>query len=83
MSKYGERLRELRRLRNLTLEEVARAVGNITPQGISQIETGVTKNARLDHFLRLCEFYGVDPYRLFYTSGRPEAFRSSERTGPK
>ncbi len=59
----GARLRQLRSMKGLTLEQVADAVG-FTAQALSQIETGVTKNIRPEWLLKLCAFYDVDPYRL-------------------
>ena len=63
METPGSRLRQLRTMRDMTLEQVAHVVG-ISAQAISQIETGATKNAKLEHFLKLCAFYDVDPYKL-------------------
>lgn len=59
----GARLRQLRNMRDLTLEQVAAIVG-ISAQALSQIETGVTKNVRPENFLKLCAFYDVDPYKI-------------------
>lgn len=71
MSKSGERLRQLRALRGMTLEQVAQVVG-ISAQALSQIETGTTKNVRPENFLRLCAFYGVDPYRVHFAKSAEE-----------
>lgn len=42
METAGDRLRKLRKMRDMTLEELGGIIG-ITPQAISQIETGSTK----------------------------------------
>lgn len=57
--------------RDLKLEEVAEIIG-ITPQALSQIETGITKNVRPENFLRLCAFYDADPFRLIFGAGKGE-----------
>ena len=59
----GGRLRQLRTLRGLTLDQLGAVVG-ISAQALSQIETGVTKNVRPENFLKLCAFFDVDPYKI-------------------
>src|SRR5215472_7508428 len=75
--RMGERMRELRRSRGLTLEQVSSAMG-ITPQSLSQIELGVTKNIRQDNFLRFCAFFDVDPWYVVFghARGKPGTHRS-------
>lgn len=72
METPGEKLRRLRKLRGLTLKQVAHAVG-ISEQGVSQIELGVTKGAKPENFLKLCAFYEIeDPWRFVFEKSRHE-----------
>ena len=61
----GDRMRALRQSRGMTLEELAKVM-EITPQGLSQIENGRTKNVRLDNFLRFCAYFDADPYFVVF-----------------
>lgn len=63
MDTPGSRLRQLREMRDLTLEQVAQVV-RISPQALSQIENDVTKHVRPENLVRLCAFYDVDVYKL-------------------
>lgn len=67
----GTKLRTQRKLRDMTLEQVADAIG-ISPQALSQIECGTTKHAKPEHFLKLCAFYDVDPYQLGFGKSKAE-----------
>jgi transcriptional regulator with XRE-family HTH domain len=53
----GERLRRLRRMRRLTLQEVAAAV-EISPSFLSMVERGQA-DISLSRFTRLAGFYGI------------------------
>lgn len=58
-------------MRDMTLEEVADVIG-ISAQAISMIETGSTKGAKPENFLRLCAFYDVDPYQIAFAVPKGE-----------
>lgn len=66
----GERMHELRKSRDLTLDQVGEIMG-ITGSAVSQIERGITKNVRLENFLRFCAHFDVDPYYLVF--GKPRS----------
>lgn len=70
LARAGKRLRAHRLDRDLTLEEVARAVG-ITPQALSSAETGQTQS-RSDTLLKICAYYDVDPYKLLLGKQKSE-----------
>jgi DNA-binding Xre family transcriptional regulator len=61
----GERMKALRLSRSLTLEEMGRVM-EISGAAVSQIENGVTKNVRLDNFLRFCAHFDADPYFVVF-----------------
>lgn len=58
----GERLRRLRRLRNLSLEVLAKEV-DLSPSFISMLERGQA-DISLSRFVRLAEYFGVRPSEL-------------------
>jgi transcriptional regulator with XRE-family HTH domain len=58
----GGRLRRLRRMRQMTLEEVATEVG-ISPSFLSMVERGQA-DISLSRFARLAGFYGIRPSEL-------------------
>ena len=60
----GNKLRELRKARGLSQEEVARAVGT-TSQTITSIEVG-KYTASLPLALRLARYFGVTVEELFW-----------------
>ena len=60
----GNKLRELRKARGLSQEEVARAVGT-TRQTITSIEVG-NYTASLPLALRLAQYFGVTVEELFW-----------------
>ena len=60
----GNKLRELRKARGLSQEEVARAVGT-TRQTITSIEVG-KYTASLPLALRLAQYFGVTVEELFW-----------------
>ena len=72
MGTLGERMKALRLSRGLTLDEMARVM-EITPQALSQIENGVTKNVRLDNFLRFCAHFDADPYFVVFGQSKAAA----------
>jgi DNA-binding Xre family transcriptional regulator len=60
---FGQRLRELRRSRDLSQRELAERMHTGASQ-ITEIETGV-QNVRLDTIARLAEALGIQPRELF------------------
>ncbi len=67
----GDRMREMRLSRGLSLEQLAEIIG-ISASALSQIERGVTKNVRPENFLRFCAFFGADPYYVVFGKPRNE-----------
>lgn len=61
----------------MTIEAVAKIMG-ISGPALSMIETGTTKNVRLEHFLRFCAYFDVDPYYVVFGKAR-----TSPQPGPK
>jgi transcriptional regulator with XRE-family HTH domain len=66
----GERMREMRLSRGLTLEQMGQIMG-ISASAVSQIERGITKNVRPENFLRFCAYFDADPYYVVF--GKPKA----------
>lgn len=64
----GEKLRELRKKKNLTTREVAEDIG-ITHAYVSMIENG--KVPSLDKLKKLCDYYDVDVSYLFGDKAEP------------
>ena len=60
---FGKRLRELRRLRNMTQERVSELIG-IKPENYSRIENGLSF-PKPENILKISEVLGVDVYELF------------------
>ena len=58
--KYGEKLRELRKKRNYSLEDVSKNTG-LSIQNIQLIETGKRKRIDRNRLLLFCGFYQVPP----------------------
>lgn len=58
----GERLRQLRKMRRLTLQQVAEAV-DISPSFLSMVERGQA-DISVSRFSRLAGFYGIRPSEL-------------------
>lgn len=58
-------MRELRLARGLTLEQVGKVMG-VSAQAVSQIETGRTKDVKLENFLRFCAYFEADPYYVVF-----------------
>ena len=79
----GQRIRQLRKQRGLTLEAVASQVG-VTAQALSQWENDVTKGIKPENFLRFCDFFDVDPFYVAFGVARREFRRpgaSQRKTG--
>jgi HTH-type transcriptional regulator / antitoxin HipB len=72
METMGDRIRQLRKARNLTQEQFAKAVG-VTKSAVSQWEDGSTKNLKLDTFLRVLETLGTDAEFLIFGPERGAA----------
>jgi transcriptional regulator with XRE-family HTH domain len=68
MEEMGDRIKQCRTLRGLTLEQVAKEIG-ITASALSLWENGQTKNLRPENILNFCAFFGVDPYVIVF--GKP------------
>jgi transcriptional regulator with XRE-family HTH domain len=68
----GERMKALRLSRGLTLEDMGKVM-EITAQALSQIENGITKNVRLDNFLRFCAHFDADPYFVVFGENKSAA----------
>ena len=60
-------LKEWRTHLNMTLEDVADAVGSNKGE-ISKIERGI-KRYNEDHITKFCDAFGIEPFQLFF---RPE-----------
>ena len=60
---FGKRLRELRRLRNMTQERVSELIG-IKPENYSRIENGLSF-PKPENILKISEVLNVDVYELF------------------
>jgi transcriptional regulator with XRE-family HTH domain len=73
---FGQRLRRLRTEQRIGSNALAKAVG-VSGPAIRMMETGVTKQARLDIAILLAEALGVTPRYLAF--GGP-SFRGSART---
>lgn len=76
METMGDRIRQLRKARNMTQEEFAKAVG-VTKSAVSQWEDGSTKNLKLDTFLRVLDTLGTDAEFLIFG---PERGGAAKRT---
>jgi DNA-binding transcriptional regulator YiaG len=76
METMGERIRQLRKARNLTQEEFAKIVG-VTKSAVSQWEDGSTKNLKLETFLRVVEALHTDPEFLIFGPERGGATKRS------
>lgn len=61
----GNRMKQIRLDNEMTCAEVGQVMG-ITHAAVSQIETGVTKNVRLESFLRFCGYFDADPYYIVF-----------------
>lgn len=79
----GDRIRQARLARSMTLEEVAE-ICDVTAAAVSQWESGSTKDLRLANFMRLCAFFMLDPWAAVFgpegdsaqrSPGAPKRFR--------
>lgn len=79
MQTMGDRIRLLREAKGWSQAHLADLVG-VTAGAISQWETGLTKNVKLETFLTLCSELGTNPHYLIFgpsTPGHPTKRRSS------
>jgi transcriptional regulator with XRE-family HTH domain len=78
METMGDRIRQLRKARNLTQEQFAKAVG-VTKSAVSQWEDGSTKNLKLATFLLVLETLGTDAEFLIWGPDRGGAAKKAWR----
>lgn len=81
LQRLGTRLRNLRRLRSLSLGEAAAAVG-LSSSFLSMVERGESDLA-MSRFTRLADFYGVQPSELLLEEGSYDPPAISEITAAK
>lgn len=77
----GILLKQLRQQANLTQKEVALKM-NKTPQSITQWERGATQ-PDMEHFIKLCELYGVSSIEMFFPNTRVENHPITEEYAQK
>lgn len=84
METMGDRIRQLRKARNLTQEQFAKAVG-VTKSAVSQWEDGSTKNLKLATFLLVLEVLNTDAEYLIWGPDRGVAAKKTwkGKTGQK
>jgi len=63
-SNFGKRLKELRKARGLTQENLAEKTG-FEPSYLSDIERG-SRNITIDNIEKIAKGFGVDAYKLFF-----------------
>lgn len=63
MQRFGEKLRELRTRQQMTIRDLATALGYANNGYISLLETGKRKPS-LDVIMRVAQFFGVTPDQL-------------------
>lgn len=73
INELGQRLRELRTLAGLTLDEVGKCVG-ASKQTIYKYETGIITNIPLDKIEELAKLYGVSPAEIMGWSDADENY---------
>lgn len=81
METMGDRIKQLRRARNLTQEQFAQAVG-VTKSAVSQWEDGSTKNLKLATFLQVLEVLATDAEFLIYGPERGAATKRPWKSRP-
>jgi transcriptional regulator with XRE-family HTH domain len=81
METMGDRIKQLRRARNLTQEQFAQAVG-VTKSAVSQWEDGSTKNLKLQTFLMVLEVLATDAEFLIYGPDRGGAAKRTWKARP-
>ena len=71
MSTTGERIRELRQLHHLTLDDVARHLG-IGRQAVYKYEQGTVTNIPLDNLEKMAQLFGTTPgYLAGWSDDKP------------
>lgn len=60
MSTTGERIRELRQMNHLTLDDVAKCLG-VGRQAVYKYETGAVTNIPLENIERMADLFGTTP----------------------
>lgn len=81
METMGDRIKQLRKARNLTQEQFAQAVG-VTKSAVSQWEDGSTKNLKLATFLQVLEVLTTDAEFLIYGPERGAAAKRTWKARP-
>lgn len=81
METMGDRIKQLRRARNLTQEQFAQAVG-VTKSAVSQWEDGSTKNLKLATFVQVLEILATDAEFLIYGPERGVAAKRTLKARP-
>jgi transcriptional regulator with XRE-family HTH domain len=78
----GDRIRTLRKSRDLSQEDMGKIVG-VSGATISQWESGTTVNIRPENFLRFTAYFGADPYWVvFGDDGDPRTSSSGRYRRP-
>ena len=77
----GDRIKQLRKARNLTQEAFAQAVG-VTKSAVSQWEDGSTKNLKLETFLKVLDALSTDAEFLIYGPERGGAAKRAWKARP-
>jgi transcriptional regulator with XRE-family HTH domain len=71
METMGDRIRQLRNSRRWTQADLADQL-DLTAAAVSSWEKGVTKDLKIENFLRFCEVFDCDPLWLeFGEAGAP------------
>lgn len=81
METMGDRIKQLRRARNLTQEAFAQAVG-VTKSAVSQWEDGSTKNLKLATFILVLDVLATDAEFLIYGPERGVAAKRTWKARP-
>jgi transcriptional regulator with XRE-family HTH domain len=69
MPTMADRIKSLREARGITQTELAGVVG-VTRAAVSQWESGLVANIKLQTFLKLCDALHTDPQYLIHGSDR-------------
>lgn len=69
MQTMGDRIKLLRQAKGWSQSQLADRVG-VTAGAISHWESGLTKNIKLETFLKLCEELGTVPHYLIFGPGK-------------
>jgi transcriptional regulator with XRE-family HTH domain len=69
MPTMADRIRSLREARGMTQTALAQVVG-VTRAAVSQWESGLVANIKLQTFLKLCEALHTDPQYLIFGNDR-------------